>query len=369
MTRRKTAGIDPATSSMKSKNLSPLKMFMAMAAGHRPKFHFADWKDGFPAWQAAARPEVLATLGRWPERVAPEAHLVAEWEDRGIRKRRYLLDVAPHISASLQVNLPGKGTGPWPALLCWHGHGAHGKDPVMGNATSAAIRQNIVDHNYDYGHQMAGKGFLTYAIDWIGCGERNDNHKPHFFHHNHGRDWCNLYYLHATMLGMTSLSINLAHGRAATDFVSTLPEADASNLGVMGLSGGGTMTLWTALTDSRFRAAEIICYSDLWELFGIRDMNYCGMQVAPGLYSLVDLPDLQGLLAPLPLLVDIGAGDSCFHVDNATECFRQVQAIYQASGHPENIERDLFPGEHGWGGNLSEAFFIKHLGGGASPSR
>ena len=64
---------------------------------------------------------------------------------------------------------------------------------------------------------------------------------------------------------------------------------------VMGLSGGGTMTLWMALGDERFRAAEIICYSDLWAAFGIRDINYCGMQVAPGLFKLVDLPDLQGL--------------------------------------------------------------------------
>lgn len=346
---------------MKHRNLSPLKMFMALADEHRPECHFADHPGDFASWKAATLPKVLATLGRWPERVDADARLVAEWTDRGVRKRRYLLDVAPHISASLQVNLPGTDAGPRPALLCWHGHGPHGKNPVMGNAADDAIRQSIRNCNYDYGHQMAEAGFVTYAIDWIGCGERNDNGKPHFFNHNGGRDWCNLYYLHATMLGMTSLSINLAHGRAATDFVATLPEVDAAKLGVMGLSGGGTMTLWSALTDERFRAVEIICYSDLWARFGIRDLNYCGMQVAPGLYSLVDLPDLQGLLAPLPLLVDIGTLDTCFQVDNATECFRQVQAIYKASGHPENLELDMFPGDHGWGGNLSKAFFTKYL--------
>lgn len=346
---------------MKPRNLSPLKMFMAEAAAHHPKHHFEDSSVDFAAWRTAALPEVLSTLGRWPVAVESDARLVAEWLDRGIRKRRYLLDVAPHISASLQVNLPARDEGLRPAILCWHGHGPFGKDPVMGNAASEAVRQNIAAHNYDYGHQMAEAGFVTYAIDWIGCGDRNDNGKPHFFNQNHGRDWCNLYYLHATMLGMTSLSINLAHGRTATDFVATLPEVDAARLGVMGLSGGGTMTLWTALTDERFRAAEIICYSELWENFGIRDLNYCGMQVAPGLYNLVDLPDLQGLLAPRPLLVDIGTADTCFQVDGALECFRQLEAIYQASGHRENLELDLFPGEHAWGGNLSQAFFAKHL--------
>jgi hypothetical protein len=123
------------------------------------------------------------------------------------------------------------------------------------------------------------------------------------------------------------------------------------------------MTLWSAFCDKRFKAAEIICYSDLWAHFGIRDINYCGMQVAPGLFKLVDLPDLQGLLAPMPLLIDIGAYDTCFMVDTAMECYRRLEKIYRAAGASDRLELDFFPGEHGWGGNKSEAFFRKHLGG------
>lgn len=347
---------------MKDRNLSPLKMFMEIAASRRPDFHFEGFPENFTEWKATAKPRVLDTLGAWPDRVDPDAELIAEWIDRGVRKRRYLIEVAPHSSAALQVNLPADANGSLPTLLCWHGHGQYGKDAVMGNAGNEAVRADIRTYNYDYGHQMAEAGYATYAIDWMGCGERNDSAKPHFFNHNGGRDWCNLYYLNATMLGMTSLSINLAHGRAATDFICSLPEIDASRLGVMGLSGGGTMTVWTALTDDRFKAAEIICYSDLWERFGIRDLNYCGMQVAPGLFKLVDLPDLQGLLAPLPLLIDIGAEDTCFHVDGAMECYRQVKAVYAAAGAPDHLALDLFPGGHAWGGNVSRDFFGKHLG-------
>ena len=144
--------------------------------------------------------------------------------------------------------------------------------------------------------------------------------------------------------------------------VCGMPHVDPDRLGVMGLSGGGTMTLWMALCDERFKAAEIICYSDLWAAFGIRDINYCGMQVSPGLFKLVDLPDLQGLLAPRPLLIDIGVHDTCFKVDTAMQCYRQVEKIYRAAGASDRLELDLHPGEHGWGGNKSEAFFGKHLG-------
>ena len=164
------------------------------------------------------------------------------------------------------------------------------------------------------------------------------------------------------MLGMTSISINVTIGKAATDFVCALPCVDQNRLGVMGLSGGGTMTLWSTLCDERIKAAEIICYSDLWAAFGFRDINYCGMQVAPGLFKLVDLPDAQGLIAPRPLLVDIGVHDTCFPIDTASACYRQVENIYRAAGVADKLELDQFAGEHAWGGNKSVAFFRKHLG-------
>lgn len=345
---------------MSFRNLSPQHMFEQMALEHKPECAFPG-KD-FQAWKADTYPKVIATLGDFPERVPLNPELMAEWEHDGLRKQRWLIDVGKHISAAFLVNIPGdlKDGEKRPAIHCWHGHGSFGKESVMGNDSSPERKADIERHNYNYGHQMAKSGFVTFAIDWIGAGERNDSNKPHFKSNIGGRDWCNLYYLHATMLGMTPLSINIAHGMAATDFACTLPFVDAERLGVMGLSGGGTMTLWTALYDRRFKAAEIICYSDLWPYFAFRDLNYCGMQMTPGLFKLVNLHDLQGLLAPMPLLVDIASYDTCFNVDTAMACFKGLEAIYRAAGAP--LELDLFPGEHSWGANKSVPFFTRYLG-------
>lgn len=346
---------------MSLRNLSPQQMFIRMASEHVPKYSF-DGKTEFFKWKKKVLPRVLACIGDSPERVPLNPQLLAEWEHGGLRKQKWLIDVSKHISATLLIAFPEnmRKNKKYPALLCCHGHGVNGKEPVMGNDSTPELKGQISQLNYSYGHQMAKFGFITYSIDWIGFGERNDNNKPnHRF--QEGRDWCNLYYLHATMFGMTSLSINITHGRAATDFICSLPQVDSDKLGTMGLSGGGTMTLWSALCDNRFKATEIICYSDLWAHFGIRDINYCGMQIAPGLYKLVDLPDLQGLLAPRPLLVDIGANDNCFKVDTAMECFKKLEKIYAEAKASNKLQLDLFPGGHGWGGGKSVEFFKKHL--------
>lgn len=349
---------------MTTRNLSPQQMFVRMADEHEPRCRFTgDGIEVFKTWKEETLPRVLETLGDFPPAVPARPELLAQWEEKGMLRQRWIIEVQKHLSAIVLVNLPGDLTDneKRPAILCCHGHGPFGKEPVMGNDSSPELRLTIEAHHYDYGRVMAQKGFITYSIDWIGFGERNDNNKPNHNALGEGRDWCNLYYLHATMFGMTSLSINIAHGRAATDFVISLPNVDPDRLGVMGLSGGGTMSLWMTLCDHRIKASEIICYSDLWAAFGIRDINYCGMQVAPGLYKLVDLPDLQGLIAPGPLLIDIGANDTCFKVDTAVKCYRRLEAIYQAAGAGDRLELDLHSGEHGWGGNKSEAFFTRYL--------
>lgn len=341
-------------------------MFSELAAKHIPECAFTGkTKEDFLLWKEKTYPKVTNTLGAFPPETDPDPELIAEWTESGLTKQRWIINVQKHLSAVMLVNLPPDfiKSEKYPAILCCHGHGPFGKEPVMGNESSPGLRESIRNHNYNYGHVMSQKGFITYAIDWIGFGERNDNQKPNNSGLGAGRDWCNLYYLHATMLGMTSLSINIAHGKAAANTMCAFPWVDKNRLGVMGLSGGGTMALWMALSDPRFKATEIICYSDVWAAFGIRDINYCGMQVAPGLYKLVDLPDLQGLLAPRPLLVDIGAHDECFRITTAMQCYRKVSEIYKAAEASGMLEIDLHSGGHAWGGNKSEVFFSKYLSG------
>ncbi|MDD5705705.1 MAG: alpha/beta hydrolase family protein, partial [Kiritimatiellae bacterium] len=109
---------------MNARNLNPHRMFYEMAAAHRPKYRFDGGKPAdFKRWHAEALPAVMACLGDYPESVPPRPELVVEWQDRGLRMQRWMLDVQPHLSAVLRVNIPGdlRPGEKRPAILCWHG--------------------------------------------------------------------------------------------------------------------------------------------------------------------------------------------------------------------------------------------------------
>ncbi len=351
------------------RNLNPYVMFDRLAARHRPNHAFVgSTRPQFESWRTELLPRVRDTLGQAPPAVEPDPQLLTEWEEDGLIKQRWIIDVQPDLSATLLLYRPADlAAGERrPAILACHGHGPLGKDGPMGNTYTDEGRANVKFHNYDYGLRMAKAGFVTYAIDWLGFGERNAQAKPHYsgtisLNGQVGRDPCNVYYLNATLLGTTVLAMNLHDAARATDFVCQQPFVDAGRLGVMGLSLGGTMATWVALVDDRFTAVDIICYTGPFYDIAYQTYNICGSQITPGLLALADIADLQGLIAPRPLLMEIALHDSCFSADHTQASFRHVQRIYAAAGAADRLELDLYPGEHAWGGNKSLQFFRQHL--------
>lgn len=344
-------------------NMSPQHWFERLASSNAPKYAFSDGAD-FTSWKNQALPEVMATLGRIPEPVsAAEPELLATYEHDGIYTQRWMIRLEDELSAILVINLPGppESCRSLPGILCWAGHTDGGKESVMGNRSTPELKAILEQTGTNYGLVLAQSGFVTFSVDWMGWGDMSEDRNVSRRMDIGGRDWCNIYYLHASILGMTPLGINLAHGSAATSTVGNLGYVDLDRLGVIGLSGGGTLALWSSLFDERIRATEIVCYSDSFANFGLKDLNYCGSQITPGLFSLVDLSDLQGLVAPKPLMLDIAAYDTCFYLESASTCVARARGIYRAAGREELFQSQLFDSEHGWQDRASREFFTDHL--------
>lgn len=351
------------SASASERNLSINALYRQLAKRHTPRYRFGHTPGmEFEEWRDALLPQVRELLGTPPEPAPLKPETIVEWEADGLIKRKVVFDVEPGLSVLAYVYRPADAAGRLPAILCCHGHGRSGKEGNMA-AVGDPRAEGPVERGNTYGLQMAQAGFVTIAIDWRGFGDRDDRNKPNFQDVVKNRDICNVHFLRSAILGRTLLGDNVHDGKRTLDYLCDQPFVDPDRIGVMGVSFGGTMTTWMAIADDRIKAADIICYSDRFADFGMRDVNFCGSQIVPGLYALCDVPDLHGLIAPRPLLVEIGVNDQCFRVESAMSCFREVEKIYEAAGAGHRLQLDLFSGGHRWGGNKTLTFFRDALGG------
>ena len=243
-----------------------------------------------------------------------------------------------------------------PAILCSHGHGDFGKEPVAGNRTTPGYVSDIERMNYDYGWQMAKRGYVTISPDLRVFGERSSEGTM-----VGGRDKCNVHFVRGAILGFYTLTRNIFDFGRCIDYLETRPEVDADRIGMMGLSQGGTQTTFTTAAEPRIKAADIIGYLNPWEGFGINRANFCGSQIVPNIYRYFDTHDIAGLIAPRPLLVEAGYHDLCFFIEDQRISIEALKKIYAAAGIEEDLWVDIHPGPHAFAGNLAFEFFDKYL--------
>lgn len=328
-----------------------------------PRYRFSGTtKNEFIKWKSALLAELRKLLGFMPHPVPLNPKIVYEIREDGIIKQRVLLDLEENMSVAALVYIPEVAMkNAAPAIFCSHGHGLYGKDSVMGirGKNDPGRNREIESMNYDYGLQMAERGYVTMTIDWRGFGERSDGGNPY----HDDRDICNVHFIRGSMMGKNLLALDIFDAQRCLDYLCELDYVDKQRIGAMGLSFGGTMTTWISLLDERIKAADIIGYSGCFKTFAIENGNFCGSQYVPGLFQLCDIPDLHGLIAPKPLLAEMGIHDKGLNVKDAIECGQKVKKIYEVAGAPQNYEVDLFDGEHQFAGNKAFSFFEKYLKG------
>jgi len=314
----------------------------------------ADWT----AWRKEAHPKFMELLGPFPKKVSLQAEVESSVIDGDLIRERVVLNSETFMSVPCQVLRPKKMNSDKknPAILCSHGHGTFGKDSVAGIRSSNEHIRNIQDHNYNYGEQMAKAGFLTISPDLRVFGERRDGPDPF-----PGRDTCNINFVKGALLGIYTLTLNIWDFKCCIDYLENRPEVDKNRIGMMGLSQGGTMTTFTTAAEPRIKAADIIGYVNPWHEFAIKRANFCGSQIVPGIHRYFDTDDIAGLIAPRPLLLEMGIYDNTFFIQDLLKGYAGVKRIYQAAGVADKLWADIHPGPHAFAGNKAFEFFKKYL--------
>ncbi len=344
---------------MRKRNFSMQDYWDKIAENHVPLLKFNGKSlDEFNNWHKTALEKLNELIGEFPKKTALNAEVQYSVEDGDLIRERVVFDSEEFMSVPCQVLRPKnmKADKSNAAILCSHGHGAFGKDPVAGMKGSSAMENDIKSMNYNYAEIMAKAGFLTIAPDLRVFGERSDGANPF-----PGRDKCNVNFIKGAMLGIWTLTLNIWDMKCCIDYLETRPEVNSDRIGMMGLSQGGTMTTFTSAVEPRIKAADIIDYVNPWYEFAIRRANFCGSQIVPFVYKYFDTDDIAGLIAPRPLLLEMGIYDTCFYLQDMLVGYEGVKKIYQAAGVEDRLWTDIHTGAHSFAGNKAIGFFNKYL--------
>ncbi len=216
------------------------------------------------------------------------------------------------------------------------------------------VRDEIQAHNYDYGRQLVRSGYVTMAPDWRAFGERYDRESIK------GRDPCNVCQNSLSWLGYNLLALDVHDARVAIDYLQSRDEVDPNRIGMVGLSYGGRVTTFTAALEQRIRVAVV---SGALNLFVERIVAQggCGSQVIPGLLRWGDIPEVLGLIAPRPLLVERGIHDSLLPKKHFDLGYDRLMRVYRASEAAGKLACDEWDGGHAYHGKAALEWFARWL--------
>jgi dienelactone hydrolase len=295
---------------------------------------------GVAAWQRRLRPKVRELLGLWPERKAP-LNVRTLWKRAHplgtIEKIVFTAEVGADVIA--YVCLPKDADLPCPFFICLQGHtsGAHNSVALDREHDTRRI---AVEGDRDFGIGCMARGIGALCIEQRAFGYRRESKQRQVSPHG-----CHDAAMQALMLGRTLLGERVYDVERGLDYLETRPEVDRSRVGVMGNSGGGTVSLFAAAVLPRLALAMPSCYFCTFA-DSMMSIYHCADNYVPGLFRYAEMADVMGLFAPRPVVIVAGKTDPIFPVAAVKKAFKHLQRIYAAAGAADRCRLVIGPEGH-----------------------
>lgn len=206
------------------------------------------------------------------------------------------------------ITLPLKSQGPWPAVICIHGHGGY----------LYSVYNSAPPYN-GFAAELARRNYVTIA--------------PVVSQHEIYEE------------GRTLMGERLWDLIRCVDFLELAKEIDPDRIGCAGLSLGGEMAMWLGAMDTRIQAT---LSSGFLTRMDQMEQGHCMCWKFPGLRELVDYADIYSLIAPRPLCCQNGLKEppTDFTVALAEESMKEIKVIYKDLGDPDHVKLVAHPEGH-----------------------
>ncbi len=326
------------------------------AAPRRLRFQARSPKEA-RAWQRKLAAKVTELLGGFPAAPAPLKAAVLETRDfPGYGSEKVVFDSRPGVSVLAYVLIPKEARPPVPVMICVPGHG-RGVDDIVGIDEKGQDRANKPGYQHDFALQVVEAGLAAVAIEPMAFGCRRD---PITAKGALTRSACQPAAGAALLFGQTMIGWRVYDVMRTIDYIATRGDLDAARVGCMGISGGGTCTVFSAALEPRLRLALVSGYLNTFRA-SIGSLSHCIDNYVPGILNWAEMHDVAGLMAPRPLFIESGEKDNIFPIQASIESFQRVKEIYGVFGAGDRVEQEVFPNAHSFWGRRGIPFLVGHL--------
>ncbi|HUU28852.1 MAG TPA: acetylxylan esterase [archaeon] len=309
--------------------------------------------------QQEIKESFLKLVGPFPEKTPLNPRVTGVLKKDGYRIEKIIFESMPGFYVTGCLFIPDGVKKRRPTILNAIGHSPQ--------AFRRAAYQVLI-------HNLVKKGFVVFAMDPLGQGERLQYYDPEkketligpgnpTMEHSYCGDQC-------FISGFSLARYWTWDCVRAIDYLLTRREVDPERIGMTGCSGGGTQTAYTSAFDKRVKAAAPSCYlTSARRLLGFVGPQDAEHNFYRGIAEGITSAELHVLRAPLPTLLVTTTRDY-YSIQGARETFREVKRAYKALGNEENLEMVEDDSEHGFTRKNNEAiyaFFQKTLDWPGSP--
>ncbi|MBM7565204.1 dienelactone hydrolase family protein [Paenibacillus sacheonensis] len=235
------------------------------------------------------------------------------------------------------------------AVIAIHGHG-YGSRDLVGLEPDGTEKAREPGYHKNFAVELVRRGHLVIAPELLGFGDRKlaeDAEKG---------DSCYRLSTNLLAMGQTMAGHRVFETLRCVDYALARGDVAADRIGCMGISGGGLVSAFAAAIDERLSAAVVSGYANTFQA-SVLAVPHCIDNFVPGLSQLAEMPDLLGLIAPRPLLIEAGTKDHIFPIQAADAAVDKLSGIYDLLDAETNLVYDRFEGKHEISGKVAFDWF------------
>lgn len=309
-------------------------------------------------WQKKLRAKLIELLGGFPKAAAaPRGVTLETREFPAYVREKFVFESRPGLTVLGYLLTPKKSKPPYAAMICVPGHG-RGVDDIVGIDDKGQPRTDKPGYQHDFAIQAVEHGMAAVAIEPLGFGCRRDAAAKKS---SLGASSCQPSSGAAFLIGETMIGWRAYDVKRTIDWIETRKELDAKRVGCMGISGGGTCTLFSAAVEPRIQVAYVSGYLNTFR-DSIMSISHCIDNYVPGILHWAEAYDVAGLIAPRALFVESGEFDNIFPIAASKESFERTKKVYELFGAADKAEQEVFAGKHSFHGVRGLPFAAKQLG-------